>query len=554
MRLRAVLTATALALACGPAAPSSKPVACVKDSDCKDNGDSCVAGTCVPPAPAAPSNWQVEITPQPGSAAAVTEVPFPGPGAIVINTFAPASVTVNLKYPANISPPANADIVLTVPAVIPGRPDRTFTAPLLWAPNMARVLPTEVDGIPGPSLTPSSTASVTVAPLPPDDATSPPRTLPLTLAANVDVSIPSPDHSIGGRLLEADSSVPANPFAARAFVAGTSIAVSNRGGLRSNDGGFALVVPEAAAAMPLAVEIVPTGGGDPTFTSSLLMLPSGSTSADLGSIVLAPYTSPNQFGVTVQDESQAPITGAFVTATTILSQTPGVGTTSFLGGAVSGNGGVASLALLPGTTNAKLSYEIAVVPPGGSASASNCWMGQMVGTGGAAVAPAMLATVQLPHRRVLSGTVRVAGGAGVAGVLVSATPGPGPIPGCTRTRPAPGNTTTDVDGQYALPLDPGSYQLDYDPPPGSPYPRVTNPNGALTITAAADPTGGDVTLPTAGVVLGQVNEPDRATPLAGATVSIYEPQCSGGNCTAPLLVGQAQTDGGGGFRIVVASP
>jgi hypothetical protein len=549
MKARALLVAITLLAACGPAAPAGRTPECTGKTDCDQRGDGslCVAGACV--LPASPSaSWMVEITPPPGSTDALTERPFPvAAGSIVFNASAAMQVDVTVDYDPSLSPPANADIVLTVPDAIPGRPDQSYVATAVPG------LTTNVMGIPSAAIGPKSPATVTILPLPPDDTTAPPRTFAVTLLSSLTVMVADTDHSIGGDLREADSQPPANPFAARAFIAGTATAVSNQGAVRST-GSFSLAVPEAAAAMPLAVEVFSTSGADPTFTTSILKLPSGSPAADLGTILLPPYTSPNQFALVIQDGAQVPLSGALVTATTILSQTADGSRTTFQGGAVSGDLGVATLSLLPGTASTNLMYEIAVVPPAGSALATSCRAAQPVGAGGTPGAALTLTpAMQLPHRRVLAGTVS-SGGSGVADVVVSATPGPAPIDGCTRTRAAPGTAVTDAEGRYRMPLDPGSYQLDYDPPAGAPFARATNPNGALTVTASADPTGGDVTLPRPKVVEARVTASDLATALSGATVRIFEPQCSGGSCAPPLLVGQAQTDATGLFRAVVPAP
>ncbi len=46
-----------------------------------------------------------------------------------------------------------------------------------------------------------------------------------------------------------------------------------------------------------------------------------------------------------------------------------------------------------------------------------------------------------------------------------------PVPHCL-VGPAVTGTTTDATGSFTLPLDPGTYQLEYDPPAGSPFPRM----------------------------------------------------------------------------------
>jgi hypothetical protein len=554
MRLGPLLLAATLPAACGPPTTAGRSLVCAPQ--CSTNED-CVADVCVPLVPP-PQTWYAEITPPLGSDAALTEKAFSSGGG-PFTTYAATTVTVTVSYPASIPAPTYVDVALTIPPVIPGRPDLTFED--LPPPGA----PAQIANVPSGAL--DRTAQIALVPLPPDDATTPPRTFPITLAAAVGVTVGGAvangdggapvqvkDQVLAGILLEADRTPPpANVFTARVFAAGSTTAVSNRAVVGAADGGFSLLVPAAAAMMPLVVELV-SSGADPSFTTSTIMVPpGGAASVSLGTILLPPYTSPNQFSLQVQDGMQNVVEGAIVTASTTLSQT-NVGSSSFTRGAVTAKmTGGALLSLLPGTASTNLSYEITVVPPVGSILATSCRAVQMIGVGGT------LPAIMLPPRRKLSGRVTIAGGAGVPNVVVSATPGPTPVDSCTRTRAAAGSTITDAEGRYVLPLDPGSYQVDYDPAAGSPYARVTNPNGMVTVTANADPGGGDVALPAAGLVEGTVNLPDGKNPLPRATVRIFEPRCSGDTCSGParippLLLGQAQTDAKGQFRIVVASP
>jgi hypothetical protein len=553
MKLLISLLVAGLPIACG-STPGGVAQTCVPACD-KDTS-VCVITACVRIV-TPPSSWMAEITPPPGAGAAVTEEAFPHGGGLAAD--AATSVAVAISYPTNVPAPSNAHLILAVPSAIPGRPDLTFES--VFVPRG----PTPVANVPSAVVGMNAMAAVTIVPLPPDDATSPPRSTSVKLASSISVAFPSGDHAVSGLLLESDNTPPANPFAARAFVAGTSIAVSNRPMLGS-DGSFSLLVPGPAAAMPLVVELVSTSGSDPSFASSPIPPPAGgATSVGLGTIVLPSYTSPNQFAFRVEDQAQQPepVAGALVTASTTLSQASAGARSSFMNGGVTADNdennnhkGVALLTLLPGTASTNLSYEIAVVPPAGSPLATSCFA-QMVGSGGTASSPALQPPMQLPRRRTLSGTV-TADGVGVADVVVSATSDLTPVATCTRTSAAPGETTTDSQGHYELPLDPGSYRLDYDPPAGSPFARVTSPNGVVAVTAGADPAGGDVTLPMAGLVTGKVTGPATMaggppTTLAGATVRIFQPQCSTSTtlCGRPLLLGQGQSDASGRFLIVV---
>jgi hypothetical protein len=228
-----------------------------------------------------------------------------------------------------------------------------------------------------------------------------------------------------------------------------------------------------------------------------------------------------------------------------------VGTADLVVDASTDAAGVADLALLPGVPTAR-SYEIAIVPPPGSPYATGCFV-QSVGAGGTQAVPAALLPAKvLPRRPVFSGRVLDKQGRPVPNVLISATPTSDPVAGCARTGAAAGSVRTDDSG-FSLPLDAGTYQLDYDPPPGTAAPRFTE----LAVTITAD-VARDVALPPGAVLDAMVTTKDG--PLANATVRIFEPRCgSSDDCfgprrTAPWLRGQVQTGADGHLRAVVPAP
>jgi hypothetical protein len=128
--------------------------------------------------------------------------------------------------------------------------------------------------------------------------------------------------------------------------------------------------------------------------------------------------------------------------------------------------------------------------------------------------------------------------------------------GCSTVRAGATTLVTASDGSFTLPLDPGRYQIDYDPPAGSSVPRMTE----FDVEIGKDDVEREVQLPQARVLEGDVIAAD-GTPLAGAFVRLYEPRCSAAdnNCTgpsrlSPWLRGTAQTDAKGRFRAVVPRP
>ena len=125
---------------------------------------------------------------------------------------------------------------------------------------------------------------------------------------------------------------------------------------------------------------------------------------------------------------------------------------------------------------------------------------------------------------------------------------------CTSATPAPASATTDANGMFALALDPGTYQIDYDPPTGSAAPRFTEYGYKIGGPALVTH---DMTLPPGAAVAGTVVAPDGKTPLPSATVRLFEVRCTGADCTgpnrtAPALRAVAVTDGNGSFRVAVA--
>jgi Carboxypeptidase regulatory-like domain len=153
----------------------------------------------------------------------------------------------------------------------------------------------------------------------------------------------------------------------------------------------------------------------------------------------------------------------------------------------------------------------------------------------------------------LTGTVTDAAGNPVSNVAITATAGPEATGGCTSTPAISSSTVADSNGSFSLPLDPGTYQLDYDPPAGAPVPRFTE---GVTLKSDVLQVTHDVTLPAAALVKGVVLGPDKL-PLASAAVRIFRVLCSGqDDCfgptrTAPELLAQTVSDGSGNFLAVV---
>jgi hypothetical protein len=198
-----------------------------------------------------------------------------------------------------------------------------------------------------------------------------------------------------------------------------------------------------------------------------------------------------------------------------------------------------------------------VIPPAGAPYGALCLGTLPLAVGGTAGAPANVPPIVLPQRPTLAGTVVGADGSPVAGATVAATRAPSSAAAtCAQSAGAPlASVTTDRKGAFTLLIDPGIYRFDYDPPAGSPVPRLTEAGVMVT----AD-TSRDVLLPAGALVEGDAFDADGTTPLASAAVRLYEQGCaSAAGCTdgmrpEALLRSQARAGSGGHFRAVIPRP
>jgi hypothetical protein len=525
-------------------------------------GIACLTSACVPGV-ASHLTWAIEIDPVSNSPAALTELPSVDVGAEPLSLTADAQAPVGVTFSAAAtgSAPATANVVLDLSPQIGGRPDLTFEAAA--APDASG------DITSGSLLVPAGTlgrmGTLQLIPLSPADQQSPPASFAVTVAPSLAEVLATSYLSISGTLLSAIGKPPLATFVARAFAGGTQISSAP---LTDSNGAFRLLLPPTAAGSSIVVELTPQdqSGPDPWYTSSPL---TPTMNRNLDPIMLPAYSDPNVFNLAVAGaDNGAAVSNAFVRARAILaSSAAGAtdyerdGTTS--AATASGPAGTVTLSLLPGTATTALDYTLTVIPPASSPYATHCVSPVGVTVGGTASAPSSLLTVALTRRPVLTGSVTSAAGMPIGNVAITATAAAAATDSCTSTAAVSSSTMTDPSGQFDLPLDPGTYQLDYDPPAGSPVPRLTEL--AITIPAAGPgPAGGqmiahDVTLPPAALVQGTVRAAD-GTPLPSATIRIFEPRCgSEDDCfgparTPPWLRAQTASDATGAFRAVVPAP
>lgn len=531
---------------------------CSSDQQC-GSGSACIAGACTMRAGVVPA-WAIEVRPLGDPTAAITErTSIPSSGDVDADLNVTVSITfVETTIPlpgASPSVPTSANVVVSVPSAIPGRPELTFETGVVNDLSKPLTLPV-------PQGVLSRGAIVQLIPAPPADQQSPPLsfTIPPQTGNDVRLTIPDDNKWIHGTLHDAVDDVPGRAYVARAYLQGRLVSnIANIMGKSSSnqvpvaDGSFSLTVPAALASSPITIELSPQGtsGDDPWFTHdplTLTMSMQQGNTVDIGVIKLPAYQVPQPFQVAVQggDIEQPAVLNALVRAVTDLTPQAG-GTARFVRDGLTDAQGLASLRLIPGMINAPRTYHIAVVPPAGAHFASWCLPDAQVTGGTTTPLPAIV----VPRRQHLSGTVSSAVGAPVAELTVTASRDPATATVCTTaTGPTMTSATTDTLGKFDLWLDPGVYQLDYVPASGAAVPRHTEFNIDVS---------GDVQRPVhlpAGVLIeGNVRTPDGKQPLPYATVRIFEPRCVTAGCSPPpWLRAETLSDADGRYRVVVAAP
>ena len=539
----------------GGAGSSGNYPRCSMDAQC-GSMRLCVEGTCLPPPGASALPWAVEIQPFSPSQAAMLTEKMMEPGGNSWALQADRALELGATFDADaanastITFPSSANALLEISSLIPGRPPLTFEGAVRVSDKTATI--TVPEGIQSRSGTPSLSGTLRLIPLAPADQSSPPyrfsALIPATGSVLRDAAAPTmttfrlaPYNRPSGVLVDA-LGAPKVGHTARAFLGGTLVSSA---AVTQTDGRFVLLIP-GTVTEEVNVQIAPASSGyDPWYIFNKRAL-----ADDLGTVKLPAYQVPNPdrdppfvFKVQGPAASAEPVAGATVRATTILSAPPTdpVGTTRFWRTAMTTSEGRAEMFLIPGANNTTRAYTVDVVPPAGTAYAATCQTKQLL-AGGEVV------TVELPRRPVLSGTVMSALGGVVSGVTVVATRDPGSPNDCSLSPPTTVSVVTGADGSFQLPLDPGTYQLDYDPPAGSSSPRMTEFEVAVDADVVRP-----VLLAAPAIIEGDVQDA-VGMPLPNATVRIYQPRCDTQGCKTPFLRAKTQTDLGGHFRAVVEDP
>jgi hypothetical protein len=547
--LRLGVAVIALAPACH-AAPATS-TRCQRDDQC-DVTSACVAGTCLTRL-TPPASWAVEIAPTSTGAAAYTELPHVdlSMSTLALAATARATVTGTLTLDAAVARLTSAHVLLTVPAGIPGRPDLLYEIDL--PPGGDAAMPTF--SLPVPSGIMGRLGTLTILPSSPDDLTHAPSVFTLAVAPTMAATITARTLIVRGRLLSALGD-PRSGFVARAYLGDelvSDVATTDA------DGAFTLMVPadRLGPADEISVRLTPvaTDTVDPRYSTKAFSL---TMDTDLGDLQLPAFGQPNTFRLFAHgDTADGPVV-ANALVRTYNAVSDDLGTTDFLRDGLTNAAGYTDLALLPGTTAALRTYTIAVVTPAGSPYATGCFTAFPLASGGSPSAPANVPAFVLQRRVVVSGTVRGDDGTPAAGVLLTATPAASvpsvpPWPCATIAQTPASTTTTDLGGAYQIYLDAGSYRLDFDPPEGSPVPRLTEAAVDVAASTTADEAmSHDVQLPPGALLEGAVAGPD-GLPLPLAGVRFYGTCSTAAMCqdAVPVLQADVHTDATGNFRAVI---
>ena len=347
---------------------------------------------------------------------------------------------------------------------------------------------------------------------------------------------------ISGQLVDWHDT-PKGNFTARAFLGG--LLASTTATTSPDDGSFTIFLP--AGTGPVTLELLPgSGSSDPWMT--LAQIPLSAAPKDLGPIALPVYLKANAFRMTVFGDrpDQPPVPGAAFRAIATLTGGDSRGTTRYLRDGSTDAGGNTQLMLIPGDSQTAAVYTFSVVPPAGSPWTTRCWESvQLLYNGSATPTNRDFA---LPLRLVVSGSLLSVDGAPVANAVVTATRGTSAATSCLLG-PATTSVITDATGAFKLALDKGDYTLDYNPPNGSPAPRLTE----YDVNVSGDMVR-MIRLPAPALFEGDVKDA-LGQPLPSTTIRIFEPRCPlVTSCLPPTLIGQTQSDAAGHFRAVVRAP
>lgn len=545
----------ALALLGGCKINAAPTPSCVKDIDCS-GGAACSSGTCIPRA--APGSWAIELLPPSDSSAAQTQFAAVGFSSDKQNQLtADGKVTITGDLPEGEALVGDSHVVATFQTSIPGHADLQFQTDWLTPPRVSSTPPFSMTV---PASTIGSNVTFLITPLPPRDLGQPPANIQGKLATVNHLMVDHNSWFVDGTLVTPDLKL-AGGFVAHALSGGQ--VVSNNATVSVDSGSFHVEIPKRVAAaaaapsgQPITIEIVPSGSqySTPRFTTPPLTV---TANIQLDNLNLPAIGFATLFRFKVAGPDQKPVSGALVRAHTVLASYE-TGLSDLVRDGTTDMNGNVDLPLLPNSNGGTQSYDVAVIPPPGSALGIRCVSGIAINggqnPGGAGTTP-VAAQLSLPTKATLSGTILSAEGSAVAGVAIAATrTAVDPASNCPSSIVASSASgISKTDGTFQLMVDPGAYRLDFDPPASAAVPRLTQTN---VLVAPGSTTMSPVDLLAGELVKGSVQGAD-GTPLSSVDVRFYEIVCSGADqCFGPMRVqpilrAETRSNTDGSFQAVV---
>ena len=531
--------------------------ACVSDDQCGP-GWACTGGACITRG-LPQGTWAIDLAPRSDSTAAQTQLPSVTFTDEVTVLTADAKTVVTGYLALGSALAGSSHVVATVATAIPGRDDLQFETD--WSTGDGQP-PTMGFSLNLPAGAIGKIATFRITPLPPRDLAQPPVSTQKALASMFNLTVNSNFVFVSGNLMSPQQ-IPQTGFQVRAFQDGQLVSNVDT---TTTLGRFRLAIPNdpiyAVNGRPITVELTPgqSQSGSVRFvTPVILVKATGVLELDIGNLSMPTLADASMFRFKVVGPSQQPVAGALVRVRTLTS-IDGTGSAEFTNGGTSDASGNVDLALIPGAAGEARPYDISVIPPTSASYGLACVNAFRITKGGPISTPGssdppIAGWLALPMKATLSGRIISADGLPVSGVSISPTrtAADASMPCATTVVSPPGSTSTGRDGSYQLLLDPGTYQLDYDPPAGAPVPRLTETG--VTVNTGLNPRH-DVQMLTGALIKGAVHGSD-GTPLPSVGVRFLEVACVGQNdCygqnrVSPIIRGVTHTDSDGTFSVVV---
>jgi hypothetical protein len=533
------LVATVLAVLLLPACRPGSGGACGRDSDCGP-GDACNARVCVPRT-AGEQSFAVELVPASESPWAVTErtgVVFSGdPASLVVEGEKMVEGMIGELDTKNLPAMAAARVLLSLPSAI-GNADRQIEA----AASIRSAAGPVQFTIPVPESAVGQSAMLRIVPVAPVDRYLPVWTVPLaSLGLSVSLAIPHANDltTVEGTLQTAlGASEPVADYAVRALVGDRLVSNVDR---TTALGHFTVHIPRTVDADSVSLELTPpeTATARPTMATKL-----SAAKLNVGALRLPPFGKAIAIDVPVTamgTSKKVPgVTLRFFTA--VQGAVGNEATASFRREFQTDKDGMAHAQLLPGNTGEIRNYAVAAIPPPNSEYAARCFPSYAVAAPSGQ--PRVGASLELLPKVEITGQVLDADGAPVGGVLLTAVRRDSTfVEACaSEVASAQSTATTGPDGSFRLLIEPGTYQLSYEPPMGSNSPLLIE-DGVLLAQSSQR----SVMLPSGALAEGSVTTP-KGDGAGGCEVRIFT---AGKNGSLPDLRAHVRTDANGHFRVTV---